>query len=92
MVTFIYFLQIFPFRFRSNLLSLLEVLDVDESIEGESSPTLLLEGTDFVFSYEAVKKPFSKLWEAYLKMRHEPAEYKRILVMIDEKVRDVITH
>jgi hypothetical protein len=70
----------------------MEVLDVEESIEAESSPTLLLEGTEFVCSYEAIKKPFSKLWEAYLKMEHETAEYKRILVMIDEKVSVIWCH
>ena len=70
---------------RLNLLSILEILDMDQSVE--DIPALLLgPENSYSISYEELKKPFSKVWESYLKMKHEPSEYKRILVILDEKV------
>ena len=78
------FIQFF-IAHRLNLLSILEVLDMDQSVE--DSPALVL-GSESAFSvsYEELKKPFSKVWESYLKLEHGPSEYKRILVILDEKV------
>ena len=57
----------------------------------EDTPALVLgsENSHDV-SYDELKKPFSKVWESYLKMKHDPSEYKRILVILDEKVNKSI--
>ena len=56
---------------------------MDQSVE--DTPALIM-GSESSVSYEELKKPFSKVWESYLKLEHEPSEYKRILVILDEKV------
>ena len=68
-----------------NLLSILEILDMDQSVEDTPGLILSSESSSSV-SYEDLKKPFSKVWESYLKLEHEPSEYKRILVILDERV------
>ena len=58
---------------------------MDQSVE--DTPALVLGSENsYSVSYDELKKPFSKMWESYLKMEHDPSEYKRILVILDEKV------
>ena len=54
---------------RLNLLSILEILDMDQSVEDIPALVLGSENSYSVVSYEELKKPFSKVLEFYRLVR-----------------------
>ena len=63
----------------------MEVIDLEEFGEEGAGPSLVL-AEAISCSYDALRKPFSRLWEAVLKMKTAPPDHKKILIMMDGKV------
>nr|ADD38742.1 Nucleolar complex protein 4 homolog [Lepeophtheirus salmonis] len=74
--------------FNDNFLTFLEILNFNDS---QSGPSLICHSPSgdsiYKYDYEVTKKNFSSLWEEFLrKTKLTPELYKRVLIIISDKV------
>nr|CAG4641647.1 EOG090X04ZD [Eurycercus lamellatus] len=74
-------------KFLRNLIQLLEHVTLHESVADEEKPKLFCSNKQhFRWNYSQAKKFFSSVWQQLLKYPLTPSLYKRVLVLIPEKV------
>ena len=77
-------------QFKSNFMSLLEIIDLSSEEDEDPGESFLCHGSDgetgYIYPQEAVKRSYSELWECFLKLPLDNEIYKRVLLILDEKV------
>lgn len=79
--------------FKQNVMTFLEILGFSKLSEKQLASAKYLiprpendEEASFHFDYDTSRKAFSDLWEQFLKLKLDPELYKRVLIVLSDKV------